>query len=82
MIAYLYNTEIDTVPEDQIPDEWWIERMRIARNELLSWSDWRVVSDAPWDTAVWAEWRQQIRDFPSTWTPGPEANFPDPPEAG
>lgn len=27
----------------------------------------------------WAIYRQQLRDFSSTWTPGPTVEFPDPP---
>ena len=43
--------------------------MKNVRNELLSRSDWRVVSDAPWDTEAWRTYRQTLRDFPATWVP-------------
>jgi hypothetical protein len=39
---------------------------RQERNRLLQASDYRMVSDAPWDTAEWATYRQQLRDLPST----------------
>jgi len=55
-------------------------QMRWHRNRLLAASDWTQVADAPVDRQAWADYRQQLRDFPATWTPGPEANFPDPPQ--
>lgn len=67
---------------ETIPDEWLIERMRIERNRLLAESDWAVLPDAPTDKTAWETYRQALRDFPSTWTPGPTANFPDPPGGG
>lgn len=79
MIIDLYS-EFDKKPVEEIPDEWWIERMTNVRNELLSRSDWRVVSDAPWDTEAWRTYRQQLRDFPATWIPAQTVEFPDPPE--
>lgn len=54
-------------------------RMRIHRDRLLAASDWTQTADAPVDQAAWAAYRQALRDFPATWTPGPEADFPDPP---
>jgi hypothetical protein len=56
-----------------------IARMRHQRNRLLAASDWAMSSDAPTDKIAWATYRQQLRDFPSTWTPGPEADFPEEP---
>jgi hypothetical protein len=54
-------------------------RMRIQRDRLLVESDWTQVADAPVDQQAWATYRQALRDFPATWTPGPEADFPDTP---
>jgi hypothetical protein len=54
--------------------------MRAARDRLLAASDWTQVADAPVDRQAWADYRQALRDFPATWTPGPTANFPDPPQ--
>ena len=70
------NTLFD---DGDILDEWWIERMRNHRNRLLAQSDWTQVVDAPVDQQAWATYRQALRDFPATWTPGPEADFPDTP---
>jgi hypothetical protein len=65
-------------PKDA-PAEWWLERMRLERDRRLAASDWAMTPDAPTDKTAWAAYRQQLRDFPSTWNPGPEANFPEEP---
>ena len=55
-------------------------RMRVQRDRLLAESDWtQTVDDPTGKAAEWAAYRQQLRDFPSTWTPGPTADFPEPP---
>jgi len=64
---------------DEAPAEHWEAVMRQARNGLLAGSDWAVLPDAPTDKQAWETYRQALRDFPSTWTPGPTADFPDPP---
>lgn len=74
------NDEFDVV--SPLPEEWLVLRMRIARDRLLSASDHRMVSDAPWDREAWATYRQALRDFPSIWTPSEIAEFPDPPVGG
>jgi len=53
--------------------------MRMIRNQLLKDSDWTQLSDATCDREAWKTYRQALRDFPATWTPGPEADFPDTP---
>ena len=53
--------------------------MRKVRDSMLKESDWTQVADAPVDQQAWATYRQALRDFPATWTPGPEADFPDTP---
>ena len=64
---------------EEVPVEWWAERMRLHRDRLLKESDWTQVADAPVDQQAWATYRQALRDFPATWTAGPEADFPDTP---
>lgn len=54
-------------------------RMRYQRDQLLAGSDWAMTPDAPTDKTAWAAYRQALRDFPNTWTPGPEADFPEEP---
>lgn len=55
-------------------------RMRQLRNGLLAESDWTQLPDAPVDAVAWAVYRQELRDAPSTWTPGPTWDAPTPPE--
>ena len=64
---------------EELQEDWWTERMRNHRNRLLAESDWTQVADAPVDQQAWATYRQALRDFPATWTAGPEADFPDTP---
>ena len=54
-------------------------RMRIQRDRLLVESDWTQVADALVDQQAWATYRQALRDFPASWTAGPEADVPDTP---
>ena len=68
-----------TLDPEEVPAEWWAERMRLHRDRLLKESDWTQVNDAPVDREAWATYRQALRDFPATWTAGPEADFPDTP---
>ena len=59
-----------------------ISQVRKFRNAQLTASDWTQLPDGPLSNAdkqAWADFRQALRDFPSTWTPGPTADFPDPP---
>jgi hypothetical protein len=55
------------------------QAMRAQRNAFLSSSDWTQVADAPVDREAWAVYRQALRDAPSTWTPGPTWDAPEPP---
>lgn len=63
---------------EPIPDEWLMERMRVARNNLLAECDWRVLPDAP-NPSAWIVYRQALRDFPATWTPSDIVELPDSP---
>ncbi len=74
MIIYLPNPNNAELTDDQ-----WFDGCRFHRDRLLAASDWAMVSDAPTDKTAWATYRQALRDFPATWTAGPEADFPDTP---
>lgn len=63
--SWTYWTDMDSV-EQGIPDEWVWERLRNRRDSLLAACDWRVVADAPWDTACWLAYRQALRDLPAS----------------
>lgn len=65
--------------ENEVPNEYLLERMRLHRDALLAQSDWTQTADAPVDKAAWAQYRQALRDFPATWRPAPTAEFPTPP---
>lgn len=73
------NLRSERDPET-IPNEWLLERVRIHRDRLLLASDWAMGADAPTDKQAWAAYRQALRDFPATWVPSEEANFPNKPE--
>jgi hypothetical protein len=45
-------------------------QVRTDRNSLLSASDWTQIADAPVDKAVWATYRQSLRDISA------QAGFP------
>ena len=62
-----YWSDIDTA-ERGVPTEWVLERLRNRRDALLAACDWRVVPDAPWDTAPWIAYRQALRDLPDVTT--------------
>ena len=64
---------------EEVPVEWWLERLRIHRDRLLAACDWTQTADAPVDKAAWAAYRQALRDFPATWEPSAVADFPNPP---
>jgi hypothetical protein len=53
------------------------EQMREERNELLKASDFRVLVDYNKDKDLWIQYRQALRDFPSSWVDG--MPFPAPP---
>lgn len=59
--------------------EYLYSRLRHRRNELLDESDWTQVLDSPVDREAWAEYRQQLRDAPNSWTPGPSWTPPSKP---
>lgn len=69
----LYDKEI-------IDPEILTSRMRHKRGILLAESDWAMASDAPTNKEAWVAYRQALRDFPATWVPSEEANFPNKPE--
>lgn len=74
--VHINGVERDCTPEEEVEI---IEQHRVAalqrenqikqdtrekRNLLLSESDWTQVTDAPVDQAVWAVYRQALRDIP------------------
>jgi len=48
-----------------VVDEQQAKSVRTTRDEKLKDSDWSQVADAPVDKAVWATYRQALRDVPT-----------------
>jgi hypothetical protein len=66
-------------PSDaELTDDQWLDGCRFHRDRLLAESDWTQLPDAPVNRQAWADYRQALRDFPATWTPGPIVEFPTP----
>lgn len=76
MIEQLSLGPIDPV---NAGDDYWLDRCRMFRDAYLNASDFTQLADGTVDASAWATYRQALRDFPSTWTPSPTADFPDPP---
>lgn len=55
------------------------ERIRKWRNRYLLASDFRMVSDTPFDKGAWGQYRQQLRDLPLTVSDPAKIVFPEPP---
>jgi hypothetical protein len=56
------------------------QNLRLKRNNFLLKSDWTQVADAPVDQAVWAEYRQALRDLPENTIDFENPVWPTPPE--
>lgn len=65
--------------DNDVASDSYIARMRLHRDRLLAESDWTQLPDAPVDRDAWADYRQALRDFPSSWTPAPTVTFPERP---
>ena len=67
------NGEVLTIeanaPEPSMDQQ--AKTVRSSRNQLLNNSDWTQVADAPVDKAVWATYRQALRDIST------QAEFPN-----
>lgn len=72
--TWAYRSDID--PDGDLPDAWVWERLRIRRDALLSACDFRVLPDAPWDTAPWEAYRQALRDLPDATVDPRQAVWP------
>ena len=55
------------------------EQIRNWRNFELARTDWTQVADAPVDQAVWATYRQALRDLPAQGGKADDAEFPTAP---
>lgn len=80
MDTWEYLSAEQDYTRDTIPTEYVWERLRLRRDHLLWATDFRMVADAPWDTAPWATYRQALRDLPAVTTDPRQAVWPTPPE--
>jgi hypothetical protein len=62
----------------EFKDQLWRD-LRRFRNERLVESDWSQLADAPVDRAVWAAYRQALRDLPSNTVDPARPNWPEKP---
>ena len=63
-------------------DEIKLQQIRNIRSGLLLQSDWTQGNDSPLTDSKKAEWRtyrQQLRDFPASWTPSETLELPKAP---
>ena len=66
---------------DQIPDEYFFDRIRLWRDRELVQSDWTQLTDSTADKAAWATYRQALRDLPAQNADPKKITFPTRPEA-
>ncbi len=74
------DTTISKPTEEELDlkyDELLLDEMREERNQLLKDCDYTALPDYP-QRDKWIVYRQELRDFPSVWTP--ETPFPIKPE--
>jgi len=74
------DTTISKPTEEELDlkyDELLLDEMREERNQLLKDCDYTALPDYP-QRDKWILYRQELRDFPSVWTP--ETPFPIKPE--
>jgi hypothetical protein len=70
------NPTFLTFNETEIPNDWYFERLRMWRDAQLKATDWTQVDDAPVDKAIWATYRQALRDLPTQTTDPTKLVFP------
>lgn len=77
VIRELSQQEIDAAQLEAVASAWF--HLRNQRDNLLSSSDWTVLSDTPTSTAAWKTYRQALRDLPANTTDPFNPVWPTPP---
>jgi len=79
-------TDLNTIVEDpnlvSIKNNKKMNDIRVKRDQLLSQSDWTQFNDSPLNTetrAVWATYRQALRDLPENTSDPTQVVWPTPP---
>lgn len=49
---------------DEIPSDYFFDRIRLWRDRELTATDWTQIADAPTDKTAWATYRKALRDLP------------------
>ena len=75
---YVEDGVIKTRPLVYVPT--WND-IRSLRNKLLTNSDYTQMADWPGDKAAWADYRQELRDIPQTFSTADSVVWPTPPGA-
>jgi hypothetical protein len=52
--------------DDEVSDALYLTRLRYWRDGELAATDWTQLPDAPVDKEAWAEYRQALRDLPTS----------------
>ena len=81
-ISMIIELSLGPLDPENAGADYWLERLRLFRDGKLTASDWTQLADSQLSDAKKAEWanyRQQLRDFPATWTPAATADLPEAP---
>jgi hypothetical protein len=65
---------------NEVPDQYFFDRLRIWRDRELAASDWTQLADSTADKAAWATYRQALRDLPAQNADPKKIVFPSRPE--
>jgi hypothetical protein len=68
----------DTVKKQKYIDDAWMF-LRIERNNRIASCDWTRLDDVQCDKESWAQYRQSLRDLPSSVTDPTNVTWPAPP---
>lgn len=77
----LRNGWIVPEPADPMPDDEFVWRTLILRQQALAGSDYRMLPDVGGDKTAWEAYRSALRDGPAILATrnGDDVTFPDPP---
>jgi len=51
---------------EQVPNQYFFDRIRLWRNRELAQSDWTQLADSTANKTAWATYRQALRDLPAS----------------
>ena len=65
---------------NEVPDQYFFDRLRIWRDRELAQSDWTQLADSTADKTTWKTYRQALRDLPAQNKDPKKIKFPTRPE--